>query len=74
MSAALSASELARTAHHLQNVLPCVLWSVFTAHSMSFFHRFDSVMLFYDIAITFGDEIERIWLRRYTPMTVLWTL
>jgi hypothetical protein len=32
------------------------------------------VMLFYDIAITFGDEIERVWMRKYTPMTVLWFL
>ncbi|KAG6814646.1 hypothetical protein H0H93_001478, partial [Arthromyces matolae] len=60
MSAALSASELARTAHHL------MVAKMFSLASC--------VMLFYDIAITFGDEIERIWLRRYTPMTVLWTL
>lgn len=29
-------------------------------------------MLFFDIAITFGDEVERIWKRRFTGATVLW--
>ena len=29
-------------------------------------------MLFYDIAITFGDEVERIWKQRFTGATVLW--
>lgn len=33
-----------------------------------------SVMLFYDIAITFGDEVERIWKQRFTGATVLWFL
>ncbi|RPD65341.1 hypothetical protein L226DRAFT_531073 [Lentinus tigrinus ALCF2SS1-7] len=32
------------------------------------------VMLFYDIAITFGDEVERIWKQRFTGATVLWFL
>ncbi|TFK37171.1 hypothetical protein BDQ12DRAFT_608300, partial [Crucibulum laeve] len=32
------------------------------------------VMLFYDIILTFGDEVERIWMRKYTPVTVLWFL
>ena len=31
-------------------------------------------MLFYDIAITFGDEVERIWKQRFTGATVLWFL
>ncbi|KAJ3551356.1 hypothetical protein NM688_g4750 [Phlebia brevispora] len=30
------------------------------------------VMLFYDICITFGDEVEKIWKRRFTGATVLW--
>ncbi|KAJ3552501.1 hypothetical protein NM688_g4120 [Phlebia brevispora] len=30
------------------------------------------VMLFYDIALTFGDEVEKIWKRRFTGATVLW--
>ncbi|KAL1941568.1 hypothetical protein VTO73DRAFT_7007 [Trametes versicolor] len=30
------------------------------------------VMLFYDIAITFGDEVEKIWKQRFTGATVLW--
>ncbi|KAJ3519649.1 hypothetical protein NMY22_g13106 [Coprinellus aureogranulatus] len=32
-------------------------------------------MLFYDIAITTSDEIDKIWMQpRYTYMTLLWTL
>ena len=31
-------------------------------------------MLFYDIVITFGDEVERIWKQRFTGATVLWFL
>lgn len=30
------------------------------------------VMIFYDIVITFGDEVERIWKRRFTGATFLW--
>ena len=33
-----------------------------------------AVMLFYDIAITFGDEVERIWKQRFTGATILWFL
>ena len=33
-----------------------------------------AVMLFYDIAITFGDEVEKIWKRPFSGATVLWTL
>lgn len=29
-------------------------------------------MLFYDIAITFGDEVEKIWKQRFTGATILW--
>ena len=32
------------------------------------------MMLFYDIAITFGDEVEKIWKQRFTGATVLWFL
>jgi hypothetical protein len=33
------------------------------------------VTLFYDIAITIGDEVEHIWLKpKYTRMTILWAL
>lgn len=31
-------------------------------------------MLFYDMAITFGDEVEKIWKQRLTGATVLWFL
>ncbi|KAH8110209.1 hypothetical protein DFH11DRAFT_1622854 [Phellopilus nigrolimitatus] len=30
------------------------------------------VMLFYDISITFGDEVEKIWKQRFTFASVLW--
>lgn len=33
-----------------------------------------TVMIFYDIMITFGDEVERIWKRRFTGATALWFL
>ncbi|TCD68149.1 hypothetical protein EIP91_011427 [Steccherinum ochraceum] len=32
------------------------------------------VMLFYDIVLTFGDEVEKIWKQRFTGATVLWCL
>ena len=31
-------------------------------------------MLFYDIVITFPDEVEKIWKQRFTGATVLWFL
>lgn len=31
-------------------------------------------MLFYDIAITFGDEVEKIWKQPFTMATILWYL
>ncbi|KAI0077614.1 hypothetical protein K474DRAFT_1595789 [Panus rudis PR-1116 ss-1] len=30
------------------------------------------VMLFYDMALTFGDEVEKIWKQRFTGATILW--
>ncbi|KAL0958504.1 hypothetical protein HGRIS_000646 [Hohenbuehelia grisea] len=30
------------------------------------------VMLFYDIVLTFGDEVEYIWKKKFTPVTLLW--
>ncbi|KJA19154.1 hypothetical protein HYPSUDRAFT_204885 [Hypholoma sublateritium FD-334 SS-4] len=32
------------------------------------------VMVYYDIIITFGDEVERIWKRKFTWFTLLWFL
>lgn len=29
-------------------------------------------MLFYDMTITFGDEVEKIWKQRFTGATLLW--
>jgi len=31
-------------------------------------------MLFYDIVITFGQEVERIWMRKLSMVTILWFL
>lgn len=36
--------------------------------TLSFF----TVMLFYDMFITFGDEVEKIWKQKFTVATVLW--
>ena len=33
-----------------------------------------SVMLFYDIMLTFADEVEFIWSRRFSFVSVLWYL
>lgn len=30
------------------------------------------VMLFYDICLTFGDEVEKIWKRPFRGPTILW--
>ncbi|KAF8891486.1 hypothetical protein CPB84DRAFT_1683340, partial [Gymnopilus junonius] len=32
------------------------------------------VMLFYDIMLTFGEEVERIWLKKFSFFTILWFL
>ena len=32
------------------------------------------VMLFYDIVITFGQEVEHIWMRKFSLITILWAL
>jgi len=31
-------------------------------------------MLFYDIAITFGQEVEVIWARKFSMVSLLWFL
>ncbi|CDO77540.1 hypothetical protein BN946_scf184912.g39 [Trametes cinnabarina] len=56
----LPPAQLATAAEHL------------TAAKM--FSLASCVMLFYDIAITFGDEVEKIWKQRFTGATVLWFL
>lgn len=33
-----------------------------------------AVMLFYDIVITFGEEVEHIWKKKFTCFTTLWFL
>ncbi|KAJ8481889.1 hypothetical protein ONZ45_g15158 [Pleurotus djamor] len=30
------------------------------------------VVLFYDISLTFGDEVEKIWQKKFSPVTILW--
>lgn len=60
MSDALSIAKLTSIAGHLM--------------AAKMFSLAACVMLFYDIALTMGDEVERVWLRKFTPMTGLWFL
>ncbi|RDB17476.1 hypothetical protein Hypma_001601 [Hypsizygus marmoreus] len=60
MSQELSAPELAGIAGHLM--------------AAKMFSLAACVMLLYDIFITMADEVEQIWSRSFTPMTVLWFL
>lgn len=79
---ALAFSQVGR-----QDVLPCFVWCVFLQRARlercardrdmsescaDGARAFAVVMLFYDIAITFGDEVEKIWKQRFTGATVLW--
>lgn len=36
--------------------------------------QYNLVMLFYDMVLTFGDEVEKIWKQRFTGATFLWLL
>ncbi|KAI0365967.1 hypothetical protein BV20DRAFT_1055994 [Pilatotrama ljubarskyi] len=56
----MSPAQLATAADHLM--------------AAKMFSLASCVMLFYDIAITFGDEVEKIWKQRFTGATVLWFL
>ncbi|KAI0674178.1 hypothetical protein C8Q78DRAFT_1075851 [Trametes maxima] len=56
----MSPAQLATAAEHLM--------------AAKMFSLASCVMLFYDIAITFGDEVEKIWKQRFTGATVLWFL
>ncbi|KAF9456955.1 hypothetical protein BDZ94DRAFT_292653 [Collybia nuda] len=60
MSQELSRQELAEIAGHLM--------------AAKLFSLASCVMLFYDVFLTFGEEVERIWKRKFAPMTVLWFL
>ncbi|KAI1798334.1 hypothetical protein LXA43DRAFT_23672 [Ganoderma leucocontextum] len=60
MSAEMTPAQLATAAEHLM--------------AAKMFSLASCVMLFYDITITFGDEVERIWKQRFTGATVLWFL
>ncbi|KAK7683085.1 hypothetical protein QCA50_013758 [Cerrena zonata] len=60
MSGALTQSQLNEAASHLM--------------AAKMFSLASCVMLFYDMAITFGDEVEKIWKQRITGATVLWFL
>ncbi|KDQ22140.1 hypothetical protein PLEOSDRAFT_163045 [Pleurotus ostreatus PC15] len=51
-------SALARTAGHLM--------------AAKMFSLASCVMLFYDIVLTFGDEVEKVWRKKFTPVTFLW--
>ncbi|KAI0777543.1 hypothetical protein BD413DRAFT_490546 [Trametes elegans] len=59
-AAHMSPEQLATAADHLM--------------ATKMFSLASCVMLFYDIAITFGDEVEKIWKQRFTGATVLWFL
>ena len=59
----------------------CIPWppsvSVFVAISLRLYGRCwpsQEVMLFYDIMLTFADEVERIWKRKISMMSVLFLL
>ncbi|KAF8623002.1 hypothetical protein AX15_006594 [Amanita polypyramis BW_CC] len=56
--AALTPSELATTVHHLM--------------AAKMFSLAACVMCFYDIMLTFADEVELIWSRRFTFVSLLW--
>ncbi|KAF4582393.1 hypothetical protein EYR38_002513 [Pleurotus pulmonarius] len=51
-------SALARTAGHLM--------------AAKMFSLASCVMLFYDIFLTFSDEVEKVWRKKFTPVTFLW--
>ncbi|TEB31074.1 hypothetical protein FA13DRAFT_1791786 [Coprinellus micaceus] len=54
-------AHFAKTAHHLM--------------ASKMYSLASCVMLFYDIALTMPDEVEKIWMQpRFTYMTLLWTL
>ncbi|OCH85812.1 hypothetical protein OBBRIDRAFT_807230 [Obba rivulosa] len=40
--------------------------------AVKMFNMVSCVMLWYDIALTFGDEVEKIWKQRFTGATILW--
>ncbi|KIM38019.1 hypothetical protein M413DRAFT_249814 [Hebeloma cylindrosporum] len=60
MAAPLSPEQLANVA---RNLMVAKMFSLASC-----------VMLFYDIVITFGQEVERIWMRKFTMVTALWFL
>ncbi|CAL1709298.1 unnamed protein product [Somion occarium] len=60
MSVELTAPQLDTAAEHLM--------------AAKMFSLASCVMLFYDMTITFGDEVEKIWKQRFTGATVLWFL
>ncbi|KAF9558601.1 hypothetical protein CPC08DRAFT_555363 [Agrocybe pediades] len=60
MEGGLSPDELASMAHSLM--------------AAKMFSLASCVMLYYDIALTFGQEVERIWMRKLSFMTVLWCM
>ncbi|KAF8961524.1 hypothetical protein BDZ97DRAFT_1828667, partial [Flammula alnicola] len=55
-----------------QNQLDNIVSNLLTA--VKIYSLASCVMLFYDIVITFGEEVESIWMRKFTPFTILWFL
>ncbi|EJC99747.1 uncharacterized protein FOMMEDRAFT_22837 [Fomitiporia mediterranea MF3/22] len=60
MSSSLSGSQLAEAALHLQ--------------ATKYYAIASFAMLVYDIFLTFSTEVEKIWKRRFTAVTVLWVM
>ncbi|KAF8163981.1 hypothetical protein BJ912DRAFT_935264 [Pholiota molesta] len=65
-----SEAEFVVIAHNLMAVKYYSLASFGELHAV---HR-SLIMLFYDIMITFGDEVDQIWKRKFTKFTPLWFL
>ncbi|KAJ3527434.1 hypothetical protein NM688_g8126 [Phlebia brevispora] len=56
------------------NVMNASQYATAADHLMAakMFSLASCVMIFYDITITFSDEVEKIWKRRFTGATFLW--
>ena len=78
----LDPAHLAKTAHYLYVSLqsfafqePRLTISSRPRMASKMYSLAACVMLFYDIALTMLDEVEKIWMQpQYTYMTLLWTL
>ncbi len=60
-----------RMAAKMFSLASCGTFSLDSTRSVRLTHRY-TVMLFYDIVLTFGDEVEKVWRKKFTPVTFLW--